>query len=113
MKSEKQIQDEIRIALSDHGVVFRTNAGEFYQGKMVYSQEFKQRVLINLRVVQGLPIGFSDLLFIGDGYTAFIETKRLGETPKPEQLNFINRMVALHHRAGVARNVEEALRIIL
>lgn len=112
VKSEHRIQDEIRVALSEQGLVFRTNAGEFYQGKLVYSSEYKQRVLINLRRVQGLPVGFSDLIFIGDGKTAFIETKRSGENPRPEQVNFLDRMAELHHQSGVARSVEDALEII-
>lgn len=112
VKSEHRIQDEIRLALSDFGLVFRTNAGEFYQGKLVYSSEFKQHVLINMRRVQGLPIGFSDLIFIGDGKTAFIETKRAGENPRIEQVNFLQRMADLHHMAGVARSVDDALAII-
>ncbi len=112
LKSEKTIQDEIRLALSGYGCTFRTNAGEFYQGKRVYSTEFKQPVLINLRSVHGLPVGFSDLIHVGDNYVAFIETKRPGENPRPEQVNFLKRMADLHHKAGVARCVEDALRII-
>ena len=112
MKSEKTVQDEIRIALSNHGIVFRTNSGEFWQGRQVYSKEFKQPVLINLRKVQGMPKGFSDLLFTGNGFTAFIETKNEIGKPRPEQINFIERMRELNHRAGVARSVEDALKII-
>ena len=112
MKSEKRIQDEIRLALSEFGAVFRTNSGEFWQGKAVYSQEFKQRVLINLRPVQGLPAGFSDLVFVGDGMVAFIETKRPGEKPRPEQENFLAAMQNLNHPAGIARSVEDAIEII-
>ena len=112
MKSEKTVQDEIRIALSDHGIVFRTNSGEFWQGRQVYSKEFKQPVLINLRKVQGLPKGFSDLVFVGNGYVAFIETKNETGKPRPDQINFIDRMRALNHRAGVARSVGDALEII-
>ena len=113
MKSEKTIQDEIRIALSDNGIVFRCNAGEFWQGKVVYSKEFKQNVLINLRRVQGLPEGFSDLLFVGpDGRVAFVETKTDKGTPTQEQINFLNLMIGRNHRAGIARCVEDAIKII-
>ena len=112
MKSEQTIQNEIRIALSKHGLVFRTNAGDFWQGELVYSKEFKQKVLINLRRVQGLPEGFSDLIFVGDGYMAFIETKRPGEKLKDEQKNFLNAIQKLNHKAGAARSVEDALKII-
>ncbi len=111
-KSESIIQSEIRIALSKHGLVFRTNAGEFWQGKQVYSQEFKQRILINLRPVQGLPSGFSDLIFVGNGSVAFVETKRLGENPRPDQEQFLSTMRRMNHAAGVARSVDDALALI-
>jgi hypothetical protein len=111
--SESRIQAEIRLALSDYGICFRTNAGEFYQGKPVYSKEFNQRVLINLRPVHGLPIGFPDLLFIGnDGRVVFIETKTDTGTLRPEQQNFIDRMDSMGITAGVARSVEDALKLI-
>jgi hypothetical protein len=111
--SESRIQAEIRLALSEHGICFRTNAGEFYQGKPVYSKEFNQRVLINLRPVHGLPIGFPDLLFIrNDGTVFFIETKTESGRLRTEQINFIDRMDQLGIVAGVARSVEDAIKLI-
>lgn len=112
MKRESDIQNQIRLALSQHGIVFRTNAGDFWQGERVYSQEFHQEVLINIRRVTGLPEGFSDLLFIGDGKIAFIEVKKKGATVRKRQAKFIETMRSLHHRAGVARSVEDALKMI-
>ena len=111
--TESDIQSKIRVALSPHGVVFRTNSGEFCQGSKVYSKEFKQDVLINLRRVQGLPKGFSDLLFFGfDGRAAFIEIKKPGKKQTPEQVKFMELMQSYGYRAGVARSVEDALKII-
>lgn len=114
MKSEHIIQNEIQVALSsENSCVFRTNAGTFYQGKLVFSKEFGQRVLINLRIVKGLPEGFSDLVYIGDsGDHAFIETKKLTGKAREAQENFINRMRQLGHKAGIARSVEDAEAII-
>ena len=109
---ETDIQSQIRLALSPRGIVFRTNSGDFYQGIQTYSHEFKQTVLINLRKVAGLPKGFSDLLFVGDGTVAFIECKTPKGRPTEDQINFINRMQALHHFAGVARSVDDAINII-
>lgn len=109
---ESTIQNEIRIALSSRGIVFRTNSGQFWQGQQVYSQEFKQQVLINLRRVDGLPAGFSDLLVVGQGRVTFLETKNETGRLRPEQRNFIDRMRSLGHRAGVARSVEEAVKLI-
>ena len=109
---ESDIQNQIRIALSKYGLPFRTNSGEFYQGEQIYSNQFKQDVLINLRRVSGLPKGFSDLLFIGDGNIAFIECKSHTGRVSTEQIKFIEQMRMLHHNAGIARSAEDAIEII-
>lgn len=111
-KSEHRIQDEIRLALSPHGVVLRLNSGKFWQGKRVWSNEFQQYVLVDLRPVQGCPIGTSDLLYIGNNTTAFIECKDDKGKLRPEQEKFINVIKSYGHKAGVARSPEDALRII-
>jgi hypothetical protein len=111
--TEIDIQNQIRLELSKHGIVFRTNAGEFYQGKLVYSKEFKQPVLINLTKIKGLPKGFTDLLYLSfDGKAAFIECKALKGKIRVEQENFINLMKKYNYKAGIARSVEDALKII-
>ena len=112
MKSESRIQNEIRLALSPHGIVLRLNSGKFWQGKRVWSNEFQQYVLIDLRSVQGCPPGTSDLLFIGDDNVAFIECKDDKGKLRPEQERFLKLMQSYGHRAGTARSVEDALKII-
>lgn len=109
---EHKIQDLIRLALSEHGVVLRLNSGKFWQGKRVWSNEFRQYVLIDLRPVQGCPEGTSDLLYIGNNTTAFIECKDNKGKVRSEQEKFINVMKSYGHKAGVARSVEEALELI-
>lgn len=111
-KSEHRIQDEIRLALSEHGIVLRLNSGKFWQGKRIWSNEFQQYVLIDLRPVQGCPTGTSDLLFIGENNAAFIECKDDKGRLRPEQERFIAAVKSYGHRTGVARSVEEALAII-
>lgn len=111
-KSEHRIQDEIRLSLSEHGVVLRLNSGKFWQGKRVWSNEFNQYVLINLRPIQGCPEGTSDLLFLGDHNVAFVECKDDKGKLRTEQEKFIKIMRSFGHRAGVARSVEDALKII-
>ena len=111
-KSEHRIQDEIRLALSEYGIVLRLNSGKFWQGRRVWSNEFQQYVLIDLRPVQGCPQGTSDLLFIGEKNTAFIECKDDTGKLRPEQERFLSLMRSYGHRAGVARSVEDALKII-
>ena len=112
-KSEQDIQTKIRIALSEYGMVFRTNSGEFWQGKERYMPDLKATVLTNLYRVKGLPKGFSDLLFVGfDGNVAFIEVKKPGEIQKEEQVNFMKQMQKYGYKAGVARSVEDAIKIV-
>jgi hypothetical protein len=111
-KSEHRRQDEIRLSLSEHGIVLRLNSGKFWQGRRVWSNEFQQYVLIDLRPVQGCPQGTSDLLFIGENNTSFIECKDDKGHTRPEQERFIAAVKSYGHRAGVARSVDDALAII-
>lgn len=112
-KSEHLIQDEIRLDLSQYGIVLRLNSGKFWQGKRVWSNEFNQWVLINLRPVQGCPEGTPDLLFLGENNNvAFIECKDDKGTIREKQEKFINIMHRYGIRAGIARSVIDALKII-
>lgn len=111
---ESLIQSRIRLALAPHALMFRTNAGEFWQGQRVYSKEFGQPVLINLKKVEGLPKGFSDLCGCrrSDGRFIAIECKtRIGRV-RPEQEQFLSAMQEAHALAGVARSPEDAIKII-
>lgn len=110
---ESDIQNRIRVALSPHGMVFRTNSGDFWQGEQAYSQEFQEPVLIHLRRICGLPKGFSDLLFCGyDGRMAFIEVKRPRGAIRPEQTDFLTLMQSYGYAAGIAHSPEDALSIV-
>ncbi len=110
---ESDIQNRIRVALSPHGIVFRTNSGDFWQGEQIYSKEYKQPILINLRRICGLPKGFSDLLFCGyDGHPAFIEVKQAHGRIRQEQNSFLTLMQSYGYAAGIARNPEDALAIV-
>ena len=112
-KREASIQNEIRLALSPFGIVLRLNSGKFWQGKRVWSNEFKQYVLIDLRPVQGCPEGTSDLLFLGEnGNVAFVECKTRTGTAREKQKRFIEIMHQYGIRADIARSVEDALKII-
>lgn len=112
--SEHEVQKSIMLAASPYAVLFRTNAGTFYQGKIVYSKEFKQNVLINIRKIDGLPIGYSDLSGVrkSDGRAVFVEVKRRGGTASDEQKHFIEVMKSYGALAGVCRSAEEAVNII-
>ena len=98
---EKDIQNEIRLALSPYAVVFRANVGYFntYDGRVVAT---------------GLPKGFSDLFGVrkSDGKAFFIEVKNeKGKTSKYQD-NFLKQMRKAGAICGVARSAEEAIRII-
>ena len=111
-KSEHLIQQEIRLVLSQYGLVFRTNAGSAWGGKYVNIHSMGN-VILNPKKIELLPQGFSDLLFVGtDGRVAFIECKDDKGTLRPEQEKFLRLMQSYGHRAGVARSVEDALKII-
>lgn len=97
--TETDLQSLIRLELSKHGIVLRLNVGTFktQDGRYISS---------------GLPPGTSDLLFIGKGFIAFIEVKTPTGKVEDDQEKFIQRVISLGHRAGVARSVEDALKII-
>ena len=112
MNEETRLQNEISCALSEYGLTFRTNAGKFWQGNRVYSREYQQYVLKDLRPVVGLCEGFSDTLFIGKNKVAFIEVKTPRGKIRPEQERFLETMRRYGHSAGIARSVDDALRLI-
>ena len=112
-KSENRIQSEIRLALSEHGIVLRLNSGKFWQGKRVWSDEFNQYVLVNLRPVQGCPEGTPDLLFLGEeNNVAFVECKTQTGAAREKQKRFIEIMHQYGIKANLARSVADALKII-
>ena len=108
MTEEHKIQNAIRAGVNDC-VLFRTNAGDFWQGNVVYSREFRQNVLINIRKIEGLPEGYSDL---SDGKAVFIEVKAAHGRPSKKQINFIRKMNSYNAVAGVCRSVEEAIKLL-
>lgn len=116
LKNEPEhiIQSKIRLALAPHALMFRTNAGEFWQGQRVYSHEFSQPVLINLKKVEGLPKGFSDLCGCrrSDGRFIAIECKTQAGRVRLEQEQFLAAMGEAHALAGIARSSEDAIKII-
>ena len=113
MTEEHRIQNEIRAGVKDC-VLFRTNAGDFWQGKIVYSKEFRQNVLIDIRKIEGLPEGYSDLsgVRVGDGKAVFIEVKTAKGRPTAKQRKFINKMREYGAIAGICRSAADANQLI-
>lgn len=111
---EHEIQDRIREGLSaqTEGIVLRLNSGSAWGGKLVNTPEYGP-VIMNPRKILLCPEGTSDLLWIGpDGKVAWIEVKDAKGKAREAQERFINKMRKLGHRAGIARSVEDALRIL-
>lgn len=98
--AEHEIQNSIRLALSDLGyVTFRVNVGKV---KMADGRWFDT----------GLPKGFSDLIAIKDGKIAFLEVKTETGKPTQEQVNFIKQMRSRGCVAGIVRSVGDAVNLL-
>lgn len=101
MTTESLIQNQIRVAISQAGhMIFRANVG-------------KVRTSDGRVFDTGLPKGFPDLFgFRPDGRIFFIEVKNETGKVRPEQKIFIEQMRKRGALAGVARSVEDAMRIV-
>jgi len=113
---EADIQNSIRIHISKHqlGVLFRANVGEAWTGDRI-ERNLDGSITIHRprRFNTGLPPGFSDLFGVtAGGRAAFIEVKSQSGRLSPEQEKFLQYMTRLGAAAGVARNPEEADKIL-
>lgn len=114
-KSEHRIQDEIRKEVSEKcpGVIFRTNAGVAWQGDKVWSHEFGQYVLTNLRPYKGLPRGFADTIYFGPAAdVVFMEIKNASGKTSEEQDRFLALMNKFGFSTAVVRSADEAVSYI-
>lgn len=98
---ETKIQNDIRMALSDTCIIFRTNVGGFYTDYGGF-------------VSTGLPKGFPDLFGFrkSDGRAVFIEVKTEKGRPSKEQKHFLEVMDKYDVLHGIARSVDDALEIV-
>ena len=111
-KSEHRVQDEIRLALSQYGIVLRLNAGKAYGGNRIWDKRYGY-ILTDLRPIALCAKGTPDLLFIGEGgKVAFIEVKEEKGRVREEQKRFLEELKRFGICAGIARSTEDALRII-
>lgn len=99
---EIDIQNKIRLALSEHAIIFRANVG-------------KVRMQDGRFFDTGLPKGYSDLSGVrrSDGKAIFIEVKNAKGRTSKYQDNFLKQMKKTGALVGVARSPEEALKIIM
>lgn len=102
MKKESNIMKSIMIALSDNGcVVFRNNIGS-------YKTEDGRFIRFGVG-----GNGGSDLIgWTRDGKFLAVETKSPTGKATAEQINFIEKVNSSGGVAGIARSVEDALRLI-
>ncbi|MFT8515053.1 VRR-NUC domain-containing protein [Schleiferilactobacillus harbinensis] len=102
MTAEAKIQNDIRVAVSKAGhSIFRANVGTVKQNDGRY-------------FTTGLPGGFPDLFGFrkGDGKFFFIEVKNETGRLRPDQERFAVWLSTKPVLYGVARSVEDALKII-
>lgn len=102
MTAEHKIQNDIRVAVSQHDcTIFRANVGKV---KMDNGKWFDT----------GLPKGYPDLFGFrhSDGKLFFIEVKNEVGRLRPDQIKFAQ--IVRHYPVlyGVARSVDDALRIV-
>jgi len=102
IRSEANILNEIMIALSQSGcLIWRNNTGVLKDS--------------NGRPIKfGLCKGSADLIGVAkDGRFLAVECKTSTGRVRPEQLTFIAAVKRAGGRAGIARSVEDALKIAL
>lgn len=120
--TEHDIQNAIRLKLSEMGYYTeRINVGAGYLIPKKLMDKLKRAAPSDLRAqldkipyfTTGAAKGRSDLSAIKDGRITFIEVKTDTGTASDEQLNFIKQMHDRYGcRAGIARSVEDAVRIV-
>lgn len=111
---EQEIQNRIREALNPYGRFFRINVGQAWTGETVIQLQDGDVLIKNARPFStGIPKGSSDLFGVtNSGQAVFIEVKTPTGRVRPEQEQFLSVMRSLGARAGIARSVEDAIKIV-
>lgn len=113
MTPEHLLMNQIRLWCGQHGYpVIRLNSGKAWAGKVVDTPEYG-RVVLNPKAVELCQEGTSDLMVILPNKIAFIETKIHPRKPTKDQLNFIAKMTALGHIAGVVYSLDEFVDLLI
>jgi len=124
-KQEHGIQNEIRNALCDEGMFFRANVGTAWASNDIVKLADGSLLLRNPRPFSsGLPAGFADLFgavevtitpdMIGQRVAVFttIECKSSKGAARMKQGQFASAVIGMGGRAGFARSVDDAMRIV-
>lgn len=114
MTPEGILMREIMVAVSKHGArVMRMNAGVAWTGGPVARHKDGSVTVKNARPFHGVTAGVSDLFgWCADGVVLAIEVKVPTGRATAEQLAFIEAVKSAGGRAGIARSVEDAVRIL-
>ena len=99
------------IKLSELGYIpLRANAGRFWQGKQATLNG--KRILTDLKAVQGMPEGTSDIICImNDGKVAFIECKTATGRQREAQVTFQKMVESMGHKYYIMRSVEDVKKL--
>lgn len=116
--NEHDIQNLIRIEFSrlyPNALLFRSNVGQAWTGsKFIHNKQDRTLTIYDPRPFNtGLPDGFSDLLGVLPGGKAlFLEIKTPKGKPSEAQTNFLAQVSSVGAIAGVARSIEDVIKII-
>lgn len=99
--NEHSLQNQIRLTCSPYAILFRINVGS---GVTYDGRHFST----------GVPPGYTDLSGYrkSDGKAVFIEVKTPNGRVRPEQENFIRIAKSYGALAGIARSIDDALKIL-
>jgi len=114
MNNETKLQNLILIALSKAGcLVFRNETSGAWVGKVIH-KDASQVTLTNARMIRfGLAVGSSDIIGIAPcGRFLAVEVKTSKGRATKEQLRFIEAVNNAGGISGIARSVEDALKLI-
>lgn len=117
MANEHDIQSKIRLDFSTQipdGLLFRANVGQAFIGSRTRKNPDGSLTIFDPRPFNtGLPNGFSDLFGVLPGGKAiFIEVKTPKGKPSEAQIRFLEAVRRLGCPAGVARSMEDVIKII-
>jgi len=115
--NEHDIQNSIRLQFSrqvPEGLLFRVNVGKGWTGSRIKHNLDGSITIYNPRPFDtGVPPGFSDLFGVLPGGKAlFLEIKTPKGRPTEAQTNFLVQAKCAGAAAGVARSIEDVLKII-
>jgi len=114
VNKETALQRSIMVALSEAGcTVWRSNTGQAYAGRVVHSSAGVVTLANASPITFGMCVGASDIIGImPDGRFLAVEVKTAKGRTTAEQERFLFHVQLMGGVAGVARSVDDALKII-